>query len=255
MMRVLIADDEAPARLKLAHWLATFDDVVLVGEAADGLDAVQQIAEHQPDLVLLDIGMPGLSGLEVAAQLDPASAPLVVFVTAFDEHAIKAFELVALDYLLKPCDRERLAQTLARARTLLAGGHNAAPLVAVARSLQQARGPLTRLLVPVGERLQVIDADTIEWIESDDNYVLLHAGGRQFTLRRTLQELLDQLDAQRFVRIHKSAAVNISAIATLEPLFKGDYEVRLRNGRELRLSRRFKDAAFAVLGKKIPLAP
>ncbi len=255
MIKVLIVDDEAPARLKLARWLVEHEDIVLVGEAADGVDALQQIVAHQPDVVLLDIQMPGLSGLEIAAQLEENSAPLIVFVTAFDEYAIKAFELAALDYLLKPYDKPRLQLALARVRARLAGGTGIGAALAAARALQQARAPLTRLVVPIGERLQVIDASAIRWLESDDNYVRLHLDGQRHSLRRTLQELLAQLDPQRFVRIHKSAAVNIDAITTLEPLFKGDYEVTLKGGQQLRLSRRFKDAALALLGKKIPLAP
>ncbi|HTQ99092.1 MAG TPA: LytTR family DNA-binding domain-containing protein [Candidatus Acidoferrum sp.] len=255
MIKVLIADDEAPARLKLARWLAEHDDLQLVGEADNGLAALQLIAELKPDLVLLDIQMPGHSGLEVAAQLDADASPLLVFVTAYDEHAIKAFELAALDYLLKPYDKQRLQKMLERVRARLASGERADAAVATARQLQQARCPLTHLVVPVGERLQVIDADTIDWIESDDNYVHLHIGSGHYSLRRTLVELLAQLDPQRFVRIHKSAAVNIAAIASLEPLFKGDYEVKLRSGKALRLSRRFKDQALVLLGKKVPLTP
>lgn len=222
MIRVLVIDDEAPARAKLIRWLVEHDDLVLAGEAATGLQASECIARDKPDLIFLDIQMPGLSGLEVAAQLDVAVAPLLVFVTAYDEFAVKAFELDAVDYLLKPYDKDRLLNTLARVRSRLAGnadskaGRGAA--VNTARKLQQTRGPLLRLLVPVRESLQVIDTAAIQWLEADDNYVHLHVGGQRYTLRRTLQELLEQLDARRFVRIHKSSAVNIGAIQSLEPL-------------------------------------
>lgn len=252
MIRVLIADDEAPARQKLSHWLAGCEDVELVAEASDGLAAAQQIAQHHPDLVLLDISMPGLTGLEIAAQLDPATAPLLVFVTAFDEYAVKAFELAAIDYLLKPCDQQRFMQMLERVRARLALGTDASDIVATCQQLQLARAPLQHLLVPARECMQVIAVDTIQWLESDDNLVHLHLTGQSCTLRRPLQQLLKQLDASRFVRIHKSTAVNISAIATVEPLFKGDYEITLRNGQSLRLSRRYKDAAFALLGAMLP---
>jgi two-component system LytT family response regulator len=258
MIRVLVADDEAPARLKLMRWLGTQPDVLLVGEAADGLAAVQALDDQRPDLLLLDIRMPGLSGIELASQLDPGVAPLLVFTTAYDEYAVAAFELAALDYLLKPFDNARLAKMLDRVRARLAQGAsvgNREAAMQTARRLQQARGPLSRLVVQAGERWQVIDVDAIDWIESDDNYVHLHLARQRHTLRRPLRDLLAQLDPDRFVRIHKSVAVNISAIAVLEPLFKGDHEVVLRSGKVLRLSRRFKDGLFSRLGRRVPLAP
>lgn len=256
MMRVLIADDEAPARDKLRRWLTEQPDIELVAEAADGLTAARQIAELTPDVVFLDIRMPGLSGLEVAAQLEPASAPLVVFVTAYDEHAIKAFDLDAADYLLKPYDRDRLAKTLDRLRSRRAhppaGAGTPSDDVRTAAAVRTARaqlGPCDRLLVPQGENLQLIDVAAIHWLEADDNYVHVHTADRKYLLRRTLTDLIDQLGDTRFARIHKSAAVHLAQIDTLSPLFKGDHEIRLRNGAVLRLSRRFKDEFFARLRK------
>ncbi len=243
MMRALIVDDEAPARDKLRRWLDEHPDVEIIGEAADGLAAAAAIEQHSPDVVFLDIQMPGLSGLEVAAQLEPDDAPLVVFVTAYDEHAIKAFDLDAADYLLKPFDKDRLRKTLDRLRGRALGAGN--PAVRVAR-LQT--GSSERLLVPrkdgKGEGLQLIDASSILWLEADDNYVHVHTTQARFMLRRTLSDLLAQLGEHRFVRIHKSAAVNLAEIETLAPLFKGDHEITLRGGTVLRLSRRYKDALF-----------
>jgi two-component system, LytTR family, response regulator len=247
MIRVLIADDEAPARGKLERWVAEQPDMQLAGYAEDGLVAAESIERLHPDVAFLDIQMPGLSGLEVAAQLERSSAPLIVFVTAFDEHAVKAFELNAVDYLLKPYDKDRLLRALQRVRDRLSGGRETrSAAVAMARA-QTASSE--RLLVPDGERLQLIDSTSIEWLEADDNYVHVHTAARRYLLRRTLQDLLMQLGEERFVRIHKSAAVNLSAIAALTPLFKGDYEVELRNGRALRLSRRFRDVLFARMGR------
>lgn len=245
-MRVLIADDEAPARDKLRRWLAEQPEVDVVAEAADGLAAATAISVHAPHVAFLDIQMPGLSGLEIAAQLEPTAAPLVVFVTAFDEHAIKAFELDAVDYLLKPYDRDRLRKTLERLRSRHAG---AIPVDAGAavRSARAQTGSSDRLLVPQGEGLQLIDAESIQWLEADDNYVHVHTAKARYLLRRTLADLLLQLGEQRFVRIHKSTAVNLAEIDALTPLFKGDHEIRLRGGAVLRLSRRFKDALFARL--------
>ena len=246
-MRVLIADDEAPARDKLRRWLAEEPDVELLPDASDGMAAAQIIAGHSPDVAFLDIQMPGLNGLELAAQLEPPEAPLVVFVTAFDEHAIKAFELNAVDYLLKPYDHDRLRRTLARLRERQVRGPDIA--AAAVRAARAHAGHSERLLVPQGEGLQLIDAASIHWLEADDNYVHVHTARARYLLRRTLADLLEQLGEQQFARIHKSAAVNIAQIDNLAPLFKGDHEIRLRDGKVLRLSRRFKDALFARLGR------
>ncbi|HKU13809.1 MAG TPA: response regulator [Steroidobacteraceae bacterium] len=245
MMRVLVADDEAPARGKLQRWLKEQSDIEVVAEAEDGLSAAEAIERLHPDVAFLDIQMPGLSGLEVAAQLEPEAAPLIVFVTAFDEHAIKAFELNAIDYLLKPYDKDRLLKTLARLRVRPADA-SARAAVTTARAQTQSQ---ERLLVPVGETLQLIDSTTIEWLEASDNYVHVHTAARSYILRRTLQDLLEQLGDRQFARIHKSAAVNIAAVKAFTPLFKGDYEVQLRNGKLLRLSRRFKDQLFGRMGR------
>ena len=185
MMRVLIVDDEAPARDKLRRWLAEQPDIALVGECSDGLEAAASIARLQPDAVFLDIQMPGMSGLEVAAQLEPALAPMLVFVTAYDEHAIKAFDLNAIDYLLKPYDKDRLHKTLDRLR----GRRGDAP-AASASAIRTARaqtGSSERLLVPQGEQLQLIDASSIHWIEADDNYVHVHTAQARYMLRRRCQ--------------------------------------------------------------------
>lgn len=246
MMRILIAEDEKPARDKLARLVQEHGDIALVAQCADGFEAARAIETQEPDAALLDIQMPGMSGLEVAAQLDPENAPLIVFVTAFDEHAVRAFELNAIDYLLKPYDKERLNQTIARVRERLHLKPDRHAAVAAARAQTSAA---ERLLVPTGELLQLIDASTIESLEADDNYVHVHAGSKRYVLRRTLQDLLAQLGEQRFARIHKSAAVNIAAIQSFAPLFKGDYQVKLVSGRELRMSRRYKDALFARLGQ------
>ena len=288
MIRVLIVDDEAPARAKLQRWLAEQTAFTVIGEADNGLSAAETIVQQQPDLVLLDIQMPGLSGLEVAAQIDVTPAPLIVFVTAFDDHAIKAFELNAVDYLLKPYDKDRLLRTLNRVQQRLqtrstptnaasadASNANANANAAnsnktdsntaesrttesnngidsarhTARALQQQQGPLNRLLVPVGEGLQLLDVDRIHWCQADDNYLHLHTDTARYTLRRTLQDLLSQLDPRQFVRVHKSAAVNLREILRLEPLFKGDYDIVLRSGMTVRMSRRYNDELLRLLGK------
>ena len=195
--------------------------------------------------MFLDIQMPGMSGLEVAAQLEPAQALLLVFVTAYDEHAIKAFDLNAVDYLLKPYDKDRLHKTLDRLR----GRRGDAP-AASATAIRTARaqtGSSERLLVPKGEQLQLIDAGSIQWIEADDNYVHVHTAQARYMLRRTLSDLLVQLGPA----IHSNPQIRGGEHrrgADLSPLFKGDHEVQLRSGAVLRLSRRYKDELFGKMG-------
>lgn len=245
-MRILIADDEKPARDKLARSLASHTDTQVVRLCCSGAQAARDIEACRPDVAFLDIQMPEMTGLEVAAQLEAEDAPLVVFVTAFDEYAVRAFELNVVDYLLKPYDAERLAQSLDRVRLRVTD--KAARRGAVATARAQVGSP-GRLLVPEGEVLRLIDTSLIESLEADDNYVHVQTHERSYLLRRTLQDLLLQLGDQQFVRIHKSAAVNLCAVKSFTPLFKGDYDVKLASGRELRMSRRYKDALFARLGR------
>jgi two-component system, LytTR family, response regulator len=246
-MRALVVDDEAPARDKLRRWLDAHEDIEVVAEAGDGLAAAAAIADLSPDVVFLDIQMPGMNGLELATQLEPAQAPLIVFVTAFDEHAIAAFDLNAVDYLLKPYDRERLDRTVQRLRERRAeSGSGSAAAIATARA---RLGTSERLLVPQGDTLHLLDTALIHWLEADDNYVHVHTAQARYMVRRTLTDLLAQLGEPRFLRIHKSTAVNLQEVRSLSPLFKGDYEVRLSSGATLRMSRRFKDALFAHMGR------
>jgi two-component system LytT family response regulator len=246
LMRVVIVDDEPPARDKLRRWLAEQSDLDVVAEVGDGISAVQCIGALLPDVVFLDIQMPGMNGLEVAAQLQSTTAPLLVFVTAFGDHALQAFDLNAIDYLLKPYDNERLQRTLERVRERIP--NKALHVKAIQLARQQAVGS-NRLLVPDGEKLLLIERDAIRWMEADDNYVHVHCSDQRYVLRRTLQDLVAQLGASQFVRIHKSTVVNVVAIAALHPLFKGDYEIQMHGGAKLRMSRRYKDELFARLGK------
>jgi two-component system LytT family response regulator len=246
-MRVVIADDEAPARDKLGRWLGAQADVQIAAVTADGVAAAQAILSMAPDVVFLDVQMPGLTGLQLAAQLEPASAPLVVFVTAHDAHALAAFDLDAVDYLLKPYDQDRFERALDRVRLRLRAPAHREAAVQVAR--RQA-GACDRLLVPVGAaELRLIDVEDIHFLRAEDNYVRVHTAEQHYLLRRSLRDLLEQLGPDRFVRIHKSGAVNLTQIDSLAPLFKGDYELRLRSGRTLRLSRRFTAELFARTGR------
>lgn len=246
MISVIIVDDEEPARAKLHRWLGSEPDIEITGEFADGLSAANSILRDSPDVAFLDIQMPGLSGLQVAAQLEPDVSPLLVFVTAYDAHALAAFDLGAVDYLLKPYDEERFRRGLNRVRDRLHAPEYRRSAVRVAR---EQTGVSERLLVPAGDGLRMVDSAGIHSLEADDNYVHVHTADRTYLLRRTLRDLLQQLGEQRFVRIHKSAAVNIGEIDALTPLFKGDYELRLRSGRLLRLSRRYAAELFSRTGR------
>ena len=245
MIRAIIVDDEEPARGKLHRWLSSETDIQVAGEYADGLSASQSIIKDSPDVVFLDIQMPGLNGLQVAAQLELGAAPLLVFVTAYDAHALAAFDLGAVDYLLKPYDEERFRRALDRVRDRLHAPEHRRSAVLVAR---QQIGVSDRLLVPAGSGMRMIDSADIHCLEADDNYVHVYTSDQTYSIRRTLRDLLQQLGEQRFVRVHKSAAVNIAEIDALMPLFKGDYELRLRSGRLLRLSRRFTTELFKRTG-------
>lgn len=232
MMRVLIVDDEAPARAKLRRWLSEEKDVEIAGEAEDGAAAQQAIGRLAPHVVFLDIQLPEMDGLKLAESLPASQAPLIVFVTAHDRYALPAFDTDAADYLLKPYDRQRFVRSLDRVRQRLAG---------------RMKTP-ERLPVPVGDRLHLIDKTAVTWIEADDNYVRLHTRSGEYFLRSSLQAMMAQMDEHRFLRIHKSRAVNIAEIDTLKPLLRGDIEIALKDGTRLRASRRFRHMLFAKTG-------
>lgn len=234
-LRLLIVDDEPPARARLRRLLADLPGVEVAGEAGDGVEALEAVARLQPDALLLDVQMPAIDGFGVAASLPDPGGPAVVFVTAFDHYALQAFEAAAVDYLLKPVEPERLARALGRLR----------------EKCQAARPPVPRqLLVEERGRLRVLAVDTIAWITAADNYVELHAGdGRQWLLRRTLAALLADLGAG-FLRIHRSHAVALGAVAELRAAERGDAVVRLSGGGELPCSRSHRAALVAALQQR-----
>ncbi|MEO8671527.1 MAG: LytTR family DNA-binding domain-containing protein [Tahibacter sp.] len=237
-MKLLIVDDEAHARSKLLRFLLKVDDVTIVGEAEDGIEALRAVAALRPDVVLLDIQMPGMGGLEVAAAL-PAGVHCV-FVTAYDAYALRAFDLNAVDYLLKPYTRERLLATVARLRERCAGS-NAAPrqsLVAALHSLQ----PVPRhWLVPHRGVLRKIPLSDVQWVQAADNYIELHAPPGNYLDRTTLAAFLAHPAAADFVRVHRSYAVNRAHVQGVATRDKGDAELTLSSGHTLRLSRRFRE--------------
>jgi two-component system LytT family response regulator len=246
-MRTLIVDDEAPARERLKRLLVDIKGVDLVGEAVDGAQAVEMIETLSPDLVLLDIQMPGLDGFGVIEAL--GAPPAVIFVTAYDEYAIRAFEVNALDYLLKPFSQARLEKAIQRAQTALAEEQEfAARLGPLLESLAAQGQYLTRLAVRDRERIRVLDANEIDWIGLEDEQAMVHVGDEAYPIRRTLTELASRLDPTTFFRAHRSAIVNLDRVHEIIPWFKGSHKLRLTTGAEVDLSRAQARTLRKILG-------
>jgi two-component system LytT family response regulator len=233
-LRVLIVDDEALARRGLRKDLAFDPSIEVVGECADGFEAVRLASELKPDLVFLDIQMPRLDGFEVLELLDRQIA--VIFVTAHDEHAVRAFEVNAVDYLLKPVDPERLRASLARARQRR-GPRPPLQAAALAAASQSAGEPLARILVRDGAKVHVLPIDAIDYIQAQDDYIELHSGGKTHLKQQTLSEVEQRVDPNCFVRIHRSYLLNVDRIARIELIAKDSRLVILKDGTQLPLSR------------------
>jgi two-component system LytT family response regulator len=231
ILRVLIVDDEALARQVMREYLAALPDIDVMGECANGFEAVKVITETPPDLVFLDVQMPKLDGFEVI-DLVGRSTP-VVFVTAHDEFAVRAFDVHAVDYLLKPVSAARVAEAVSRARQRL--GRPPEPLPAPL--LRRTEGPIERVLVRDGTKVHIIDVDDLEFVQAQDDYVAFHAGGREYLKEQPLSEVETLLDAKRFVRVHRSFVVNVERIARVEPLTRDSRVVILKDGRRLPVSR------------------
>ena len=248
MIRAVIVDDEGLARRRLRRLLGASADVEIAGEAADGHGAIRTIASARPDVAFLDVQMPGIDGVEVARRLS-SPRPAIVFVTAFDHYAVQAFELQAIDYLLKPVSRDRLAESVVRVRERLRLRQTLGSLAASAddRALSGlferfANPPRWLERVPVRSpgRVDLVDVAAIDWIEAANNYVVLHAGRDAHILRSTLADLAAALDPRRFVRIHRSTVVAVDRIVRLDAMTRGDYEVLLKDGTRVLMSRTYR---------------
>ena len=246
---MLIADDEPAALNGLARRLAEVADARIVRRCRNGIEALEGIRETTPDAAFLDVAMPGLSGVDVVRALAPSERPHIVFVTAYDRFAVQAFDLYAVDYLLKPFDRERLRETVARLRERHERG---ARRDGGLDDLLRASPPPDRFVVKDGERILVIPTRVIDWCEADDNYVWIHAGSRRHLVRMTMRRLEDQLPRAMFARIHRSTIVNVERVRECAPLGGGEYRVTLVNGVRLVLSRGYRAAVLSRLSRSQP---
>jgi two-component system LytT family response regulator len=248
MLRVLIADDEPLARVRVRDLLAGQPEVEVVGEARDGREAVAAIRRQSPDVVFLDVQMPELDGFGVLEALAGEKLPVIVFATAYDQYALKAFEVNALDYLLKPIDPDRFQSALQRARAQV-GRDDAlrAELYELLQSLPNRPKFLERLVVRAGGRISFLRVDEADCFEACGNYIRMCVGSEEHLLRMTMATLETRLDPNRFLRIHRSAIVNVERVKELQSSFHGEYVVLLRNGRRLTLSRGYRDKLQQIL--------
>jgi two-component system LytT family response regulator len=253
-LRVLVADDEPIGRQRLVRLLQTEPETDVVAACADGAEAVEAIREHAPDVVLLDIQMPHLDGFEVVAALGEAHQPAIIFVTAHDQYAVRAFEVHAFDYLLKPVDRDRLREAIGWA---ISTGSRTSRVSTTSRVLalleelnarDRARGK-DRLVVRTPERAIFLRTETIDWIEAAGKFVHLHVGRAVHALRESMAELEQELDPARFLRISRSAIVNLDRIQEVQPWFQGDYVLILTDGTRLTSTRGYRENMRRLLGR------
>ncbi|MFP2927030.1 LytR/AlgR family response regulator transcription factor [Pyxidicoccus sp. 3LG] len=249
-VRTLIVDDEPLARERLRTLLAHESDLHPLAECGDGQEALALIARERPALVFLDVEMPELDGFGVLAEASAAPPPVVVFVTAWPQHALRAFEAAAVDYLLKPFTVDRFQRTLARIRERLSAPPNdlRQQLQHLLQELRPAAPAAERLVVKSGTQTLLVPVEDIDWVESAGNYVTLHVGREQHLLRETMGELEARLASRRFARVHRSALVNVDRIRSLSPTLSGDHRLLLRDGQELTLSRTYRARLEQVLG-------
>jgi two-component system LytT family response regulator len=254
VLRIVIADDEPLARQRLLMLLADEQNVDVVAECADGPAALAAIERLHPDLVFLDVEMPGASGFDLIDAVGPGRMPSVIFVTAFDNYALRAFDVRALDYLLKPFDRDRFRSAVMRAREHIEGrseGELERRLLELVHGLKPAAHTLERFVVKAGGRVFFVRASEIEWIEAAGNYVKLHVGTETHLFRETMHAVEDKLDPDLFYRIHRSHIVNIERVRELQPSFNGEYVVCLKSGARLTLSRGYREKLQERIGRTL----
>jgi two-component system LytT family response regulator len=251
-IRALLVDDEPLAREMLREMLKDDADVEIIGECVNGSEAVQAIKAQTPELIFLDVQMPEVGGFEVLESLKPGPLPHIIFVTAYDQYAVRAFEVHALDYLLKPFDRERFEASWRRAKAQILRERNGGldqRILALLEELKAGSKYLERLVIKSGGRIFFLETDEIDWIEAEGNYVSVHSSKKTHLLRETISSLEAQLDPKKFVRIHRSSIVKIDRIQELQPWFHGEYKVMLLDGTQLTLSRNYREKLQEALGR------
>ena len=248
-IRCAVVDDEPLSRDLLRRFIADETELELVGEASSGMEALEVLPSLRPELLFLDVQMPEMSGFELLEALQPEQVPVTVFVTAYDSYALKAFEVHALDYLLKPFDRGRFVHAAQRAVEMISGERRARYAEKLEKALADRN--LRRIVIRSEGRLVLLKAAEIDWVEADGNYVRIYASGAEHVMRSTLRDLAEKLPPAQFQRIHRSAIVNVSRIAEILPWYTGEYIVRLASGRELTLSRKYRDEFFEALGQRV----
>lgn len=252
-IRVIVVDDEPLAREKIRELVKDDPELEIIQECVNGTEAVAAIQAHNPDLVLLDVQMPEISGFAVLEALKSERLPLVIFVTAYDQYAVRAFEVHALDYLLKPFDRERFETAMQRAKAQIRHKRDDLDkrLLALLEKLKAETKYLERLVIKSGGRVFFLEIEEVDWIEAEGNYLSIHTAKKSYLLRETISNLESKLDPKKFVRIHRSAIVKIDRIQELRPWTHGEYRVILRNGTQLTLSRNYREKLDEVLGKNL----
>ncbi len=253
-IRAVIVDDEPLARRRIRRMLVADSEIEILEDCSNGREAIEVIGKQSPDLVFLDVQMPEVDGFAVLQSIKPEKMPLVVFVTAFDRYAIRAFEFYALDYLLKPFDRRRFERSLERAKSRLSSGREGdlgQRALSLLEELKARSNHIERLVIKSGGRAFFLKIDEIDWIEAEGKYVRLHVGKESYLLREAISSLEAHLDPKQFPRIHRSTIVNIDRIRELQPWFHNEYRVILRDGTELMLSRSFRKKLGELLGSAL----
>lgn len=253
-IRALVVDDEPLARRRICKLLSRDADVEVIGDCANGYEAIDAISRESPDLVFLDVQMPEVDGFAVLKGIDRRALPIVIFVTAYDQYALKAFDVSAVDYLLKPFDRKRFEQALQRAKTRLITERSSELNQQTLVLLQELRARsqhLERLLIKSGGRAFFLKTDEIDWIAAEGKYVRIHVGGGSYLLREGMTAIERQLDSRTFLRIHRSTLVNIDRVKELQPWFHHEYRVLLRDGTKLMLSRSCRKKLAELLGERL----
>ncbi|MDT4897518.1 MAG: two-component system, LytTR family, response regulator [Acidobacteriota bacterium] len=249
-IRTLIVDDEPLAREGVRMLVEDDSEIEVVGECANGHQAIQAIEEEKPDLVFLDVQMPEINGFEVLEAVSDERLPTVIFVTAYDKYALRAFEVHALDYLLKPFTRERFTQALERAKAQIRRRGDAElnqALMSLLKDLRQEKNYLERMVIKTAGRIFFLSVEEIDWIEAAENYVRLHAGRESHLVHGTMNKLASRLDPAQFLRIHRSSIVNLKKIKNLQPLFHGEYVVTLHDGTQLSSGRSYRQQLQSLL--------